>query len=131
MKKMLTKYEYYTKFNWNSNPFTLKILPELMVGYPEQIDSLLSHIHNLHKFALVTGPTGSGKTTLLMWLRAQMLAYKKFLPFYIPKPPKSSSNLVFLLKKILGFGFWIKLDTKICQFLNYINLSLERRVIDI
>jgi type II secretory pathway predicted ATPase ExeA len=113
---MLTNYEYYTKFDWDFNPFTLKILPELMVGYQEQIDSLLSHIHNFHKFALITGPTGSGKTTLLTWLRAQSLAYKKFLPYYIPKPPKSSSNLVVLIKKLLGYNF---LDS-----IRYRNLSI-------
>lgn len=112
MKKMLTKYEYYTKFNWASNPFTLKISPRLMVGYSEQINSLLSHIHNLHKFALVIGPTGSGKTTLLMWLRTQLLAHKKFLPHYIPKPPKSSKNLIFLIKKIMGFNFFDKIRYK-------------------
>lgn len=109
MKKMLPKYEIYTRFNWSSNPFTLKISPELMVGYSEQVDSLLSHTHNLHKFALVIGPTGSGKTTLLMWLRSQLLAYKKFLPYYISKPPKSSKNLILLVKTILGYNFFDKI----------------------
>ena len=56
-------YEYYSKFGWSSNPFTLTISPSLMVGYSEQCDSLLSHVINLHKFASVIGPTGSGKST--------------------------------------------------------------------
>lgn len=109
---MLKNYEYYTKFGWSSNPFTLTISPELMVGFSEQTNSLLSHIHNLHKFALILGPTGSGKTTLLMWLRAQLMAYKKFFPYYISKPPRSTKNLILLIKSILGYNFLDKLRFK-------------------
>jgi len=115
---MSNKYEYYTKFNWSSNPFTLTILPELMVGYSEQSNSLLSHIHNLHKFALIVGPTGSGKTTLLMWLRVQLLAYKKFFPYYISKPPKSSDDLITLIKSIIGFNFLDKIRSKKLSLFN-------------
>ncbi|MCX6821478.1 MAG: AAA family ATPase [Candidatus Aenigmarchaeota archaeon] len=101
---MQNDYEYFTKFNWNSNPFTLTIDPQLMVGYSEQTNSLLSHVHNLHKFALISGPTGSGKTTLMLWLRSQLMAFKKFNPYYISKPPKSSKELVMLFKSFLGFN---------------------------
>ncbi|MDI6825921.1 MAG: AAA family ATPase [Candidatus Aenigmarchaeota archaeon] len=103
-------YEYFSKFNWSKNPFTLTISPELMVGYSEQSSSLLSHIHNFHKFALVSGPTGSGKTTLLLWLKAQLMAYKKFYPYYIPKSPRSSKNLILMFKSLLGFNVidWIR-----------------------
>jgi type II secretory pathway predicted ATPase ExeA len=109
---MLIKYEYYSKFNWDSNPFTLTISPELMVGYPQQTESLLTHIFNLHKFAIIIGPTGSGKTTLLMWLRSQLMAYKKFFPHYISKPPKSSKNLIYIIKSILGFNLLDRLRQK-------------------
>jgi len=109
---MMNEYEYYTKFDWSSNPFTLSISPELMVGYSEQTNSLLSHVHNLHKFALVVGSTGSGKTTLLMWLRTQLMAYKKFFPYYVSKPPRSPKNLILLFKSILGYGFLDKIRDK-------------------
>ena len=109
---MMNEYEYYTKFDWSSNPFTLSISPELMVGYSQQTNSLLSHIHNLHKFALVIGPTGSGKTTLLMWLRAQLMAHKQIFPYYVPKPPKSPKNLILLFKTILGYNFLDKIRYK-------------------
>jgi len=109
---MLTKYEYYSKFNWSSNPFTLTVSPELMVGYSKQTEALLSHIFNFHKFALLTGPTGSGKTTLLFWLRSQIMAYKKFFPYYISKPPKSPENLIFLIKSILGYNFFDRIRHK-------------------
>jgi type II secretory pathway predicted ATPase ExeA len=101
---MSPEYEYFLKFNWSSNPFTLTVLPELMVGYSQQSDSLLSHIHNSHKFALIVGPTGSGKTTLLLWVRSQLMAYKKFFPYYVSKPPRSPSNLILLMKSIFGFN---------------------------
>jgi len=61
MKSMYTSYEHYVKFGWSTNPFTLTISPDLMVGYPNQTNQLLSHIHNLHKFASIIGLTGSGK----------------------------------------------------------------------
>ena len=109
---MMNEYEYYTKFDWSSNPFILSISPELMVGYSEQTSSLLSHVHNLHKFALLVGPTGSGKTTLLMWLRAQLMAYKNFLPYYVSKPPRSPKNLILLFKSILGYGILDKIRYK-------------------
>jgi type II secretory pathway predicted ATPase ExeA/DNA-binding MarR family transcriptional regulator len=106
------QYEYYSKFGWSSNPFTLNISPTLMVGYSEQCESLLSHVCNLHKFASVIGPTGSGKTTMLLWLRSQLMAYKKFLPYYISKPPRSSKNLVDIFKSIVGFNFFDKVRFK-------------------
>ena len=87
-----------------------------MVGYSEQSNSLLSHIHNLHKFALVSGPTGSGKTTLLLWIRSQLMAFKKFYPHYISKPPRSSKELILLFKSFLGFN--------IIDKIRYGNLSL-------
>lgn len=107
-----TQYEYYSKFGWSSNPFTLNISPALMVGYSDQCNSLLSHVYNLHKFASIVGPTGSGKTTMLLWIRSQLMAYKNFLPYYIPKPPRSSKNLVNIFKTIVGFNFLDKVRFK-------------------
>ena len=113
---MLPNYEYFSKFNWSSNPFTLSIKPELMVGYSQQTDSLLSHIQNDHKFALLIGPTGSGKTTLLLWLKAQLMAYKKFFPCYVSKPPKKPENLILLMKFIFGFNLLDKIRHKNLSF---------------
>lgn len=111
-------YEYYSKFGWSLNPFTLTISPSLMVGYSEQCDSLLSHVFNLHKFASVIGPTGSGKTTILLWLRSHLMAYKRFLPYYVPKPPRSSKNLINLFKAIIGFNFFDKLRSRNLSLFN-------------
>lgn len=111
-------YEYYSKFGWSSNPFTLTISPSLMVGYSQQCESLLSHIHNLHKYASIIGPTGSGKTTMLLWLRSQLMAYKKFIPYYIPKPPRSSKNLINLFKTITGYNLIDKLRSRNLSLFN-------------
>jgi len=123
-------YEYYSKFGWSSNPFTLTISPSLMVGYSEQCDSLLSHVFNLHKFASIIGPTGSGKTTMLLWLRSHLMAYKKFLPYYLPKPPRSSKNLINIFKNMVGFNFLDKLrfrDLSLFELSRFVYRKLRKK----
>jgi len=117
----MEKYQYFKKFNWSSNPFTLNISPELMVGYSNQIDSLLSHIFNSHKIALIVGHTGSGKTTLMTWLNNFINDNKhNFQSFYIPKPPRTKKPLVLIFKSLFGYNI-----TDYLQFrqLNMVNLS--------
>lgn len=101
---MGAQYEYFSKFGWSNNPFTLTISPDLMVGYSEQTEALLSHIFNQHKAAIVIGPTGSGKTTILNWLNAQVKAYNGFKSYYIAKPPTKKEDLIELFKHHLGYG---------------------------
>ena len=102
---MIKNYEYYTNFNWSQNPFTLKISPQLMVGYSSQTNTLLSHIFNSHKIALVVGHTGSGKTTTLTWINDFINnSNKLFQSYYIPKPPKSKEDLILLFKFLFGFN---------------------------
>lgn len=127
MKRLYKQYEYYVKFGWSSNPFTLTISPDLMVGYPEQTKALLSHIHNFHKFALVTGHTGSGKTTLLLWLKTQTQAYKKFIPYYIPKSPRSEKEFLVLIRSLIKPNV---LDRILYRNLSFFNLSkfIKRKI---
>lgn len=106
---MLSSHEYYKKFAWSQNPFTLAIFPDLMVGYTEQTESLLSHILNHHKIAMVIGPTGSGKTTLLNWVSNAVNNTDGFFGYYIPKPPLTKDELVSLMKLILGFNVFDQL----------------------
>jgi len=101
---MNRNYEYYTNFNWLQNPFTLKISPQLMVGYSSQTNTLLSHIFNSHKIALVIGHTGSGKTTMITWINDFINnSDKSFQSYYIPKPPRSKEDLISLFKFLFGF----------------------------
>lgn len=102
---MEAKYKYFSNFGWSDNPFTLTISPDLMVGYSEQTEALLSHIFNQHKAALIIGPTGSGKTTILNWLNAQVKAYNGYKSYYIAKPPTKKEDLIELFKHHLGYSF--------------------------
>lgn len=98
-------YEYYTKFGWSQNPFTLTISPNLMVGYSSQTKKLLSHVFNSHKMAMVVGHTGSGKTTLMNWLSGYINNNKNsFESYYIPKCPRTKQDLVDIFKFLFGYN---------------------------
>lgn len=102
---MNKKYEYYTDFDWVHNPFTLTISPQLMVGYSSQTNTLLSHIFNSHKMALIIGHTGSGKTTLLTWINGFINnSGKSFTSYYIPKLPKTKEDLILLFRSLIGYN---------------------------
>lgn len=102
---MNESYEYYTKFGWDQNPFTLKISPSLMVGYSSQTNELLSHIFNSHKMAIVIGHTGSGKTTLMSWLNDYINENKdSFTSHYIPKCPRTKEDMIALFKFLFGYN---------------------------
>jgi len=129
---MEEKYEYFRKFGWSRNPFTLTISPDLMVGYSQQTEQLLSHVFNQHKAAMVIGPTGSGKTTILTWLKAQLKAYDGFKPYYIPKPPTTKEELIKLFKHNLGFSLLDKILYKEIDMNNitrYINKKANKKTV--
>ena len=112
-------YEYYKKFDWSSNPFTFTISPRLMVGYSSQLESILTHIFNLHKIALVIGATGSGKTTLLTWLDDFINTNKDgFQSFYIPKPPSDEKSMILLFKSLFNFSLFDRLMFKEIDVVN-------------
>lgn len=101
---MLKKYNYFSRYGWSSNPFTLTIKPDLLVGYSKQINSLLSHILNFHKIAVIIGPTGSGKTTILNWLSSYIRKNDGFKLFYAPKPPTTEKGIILFFKSFLGYN---------------------------
>ncbi len=78
-------------FGWSGNPFMFRIMPELFVGYSEEVSKLASGILNGSKFSLLLGPTGSGKTTLLKHISSEMKnSYDHVI--YLPKPPKDPND---------------------------------------
>ena len=127
---MLHKYEYFTKFGWSSNPFTLAIYPDLLVGYSKQTESLLSHIFNFHKVGMIIGPTGSGKTTVLNWLSSYISKNNGFRLFYIPKPPNNEKGLILLFKSFLGYNFFDKLKFRaldLNKMAGFINKKIKEK----
>lgn len=75
----------FEKYAWKENPFTLKISPNIFIGYEEQRRAALQHIEEKHKIALLLGPTGAGKTNMLKWLEENQ---KQLKTLYISKPPQ-------------------------------------------
>jgi len=84
-------------FRWDSNPFSFKILPELLVGYTSERDSIINGIHTGEKFTLLLGPTGSGKTTLLKHISDKFPDCKVL---YLPKPPKDPNDWVSIFNDV-------------------------------
>ncbi len=103
-------HEYFTRFGWKRNPFSLTVSPELFIGYAEQRNAIISHILEEQKICLVSGPTGAGKTTLLLWIKKRF--EDKMKVHYIPKPPKKSKELLALFLEILPLSFFERLLRK-------------------
>jgi len=106
-------------FNWASNPFNFKILPDLFVGYGNEIESIFSGLDNGDKFVLLLGPTGSGKTTLLKHISGK---FENFKVIYISKPPKNPEDWVQIFNPIIKRGFFSSLFHK-GNGVNIYNLS--------
>ncbi len=87
-------------FNWRSNPFTFRIMPDLFVGYRPEIEGIVHGLNNGTKFSLIMGPTGSGKTTLMKHLMKIFSPLKRMK--YLPKPPKNPQDLVEIFTDLAG-----------------------------
>ena len=108
----------YSKFNWNSNPFSFQILPRIFVAYEKEVTDLLTGLKNGTKFSLVSGPTGCGKTALLKYLTTKFSSQEHII--YLPKPPKDPKDLVEIFQTHLKETTWEKLRR---QKLNLYNLT--------
>jgi general secretion pathway protein A len=80
-------------FEWDSNPFTFQILPELFVGYERESKSLVNGLQSGNKFSLILGPTGSGKTTLMKSMIGRLEEDFDHI-LYLPKPPREQADWV-------------------------------------
>ncbi len=111
MKSKSKSGEQYMKlFEWRENPFNFKILPELFVGYSNELNNISGVLENKEKFSLLIGPTGSGKTTLLRHMSRKFT--KKYMIYYLPKPPKDPTDLIGIFTKYLGGGIFDKMFSR-------------------
>jgi type II secretory pathway predicted ATPase ExeA len=93
---------WYRRWGWRKNPFTLDIHPELFTGYRGEVKSILEKIHARSGHILVTGPLGVGKTTLLRWLTNHLSG--DFFAVYVSRPPQDFSQLVKLIIQNMGIN---------------------------
>ncbi|MBI4167823.1 MAG: AAA family ATPase [Candidatus Aenigmarchaeota archaeon] len=95
---------------WKENPFSLKIFPQLFVGYSEELNTLVRSIENNEKVVMLIGPTGAGKTTLLKKLIET--ATSDYVVLYITKPPQDPIDFVGIFKTVLKPSFFDKLFSR-------------------
>jgi len=112
--------KYMKVFNWKENPFSFKILPDLIVGYSRETEKLSTSIQNNDKLSILIGPTGSGKTTLLKFLTNRFEKHRKI--FYLSKPPNSPDDWVKIFTNFIHVGALERLFSR-SKNINIYNLS--------
>ncbi len=121
MKSRSGSYEQSVKlFNWEMNPFNFRILPDLFVGYSDELEKLTEVVRSNEKFSLLLGPTGSGKTTLLRHILSKF--GDSHGTIYLPKPPKNPQDLVEILNRFTSKGILCRLFSR-KNNINLYNLS--------
>ena len=118
----------FSKFNWNSNPFSFQITPQTFTGYEKEVSVLLTGLRTGTKFSLVSGPTGSGKTALLKYLTTKFSSGEHII--YLPKPPKDPKDLVEIFQTNLKKTAWEKLRKSKLNLYNlteYANKKLKNK----
>jgi len=97
-------------FNWETNPFNFRVLPDLFVGYMGEVSNISDSLENGDKFSLLIGPTGSGKTTMLKFLATKFDGRRKLI--YVSKPPKNPDDWVDIFTNFTGVSFMEKVRKK-------------------
>lgn len=131
---MLTNYEnevndWFERVDLEENPFTLKIMPEIFVGYEKELRRISYHIEEDGKFALISGATGSGKTTLLRLIEDSFCNGSKIL--YFSKPPEMNELTDIFLEEVQPsflqrlFG----LNVSVHDLSDYLNRNLDGRLL--
>jgi energy-coupling factor transporter ATP-binding protein EcfA2 len=112
---------WYSRYGWNSNPFELKPMPDLVSGFEDIRSGLLEFIKS-GSCCLLLGRTGSGKTTLLKWLEKYSL--EEGIPLYINTSGMRSEELEQLdIDKLIRdkrglLGSMLKKDKKVIMLVD-------------
>ncbi len=87
------------------NPFTFDILPELFVGYRNELRELSSAIQRGDKFCLITAPSGYGKTAMMKFLSKQKPFEngQRWRTLYLPRPPSRPEEWVGVFRRVVWF----------------------------
>ncbi len=115
-----------TLFNWKSNPFSFKIVPDIFTGYVDDVNKIMGGVQDGVRFSLLVGPTGSGKTTLLKYIEKNL--GEKIKLIYLPKPPSDPKDLIDIFASNLKAGFLEKLSTREINLYNlgdFVNKKLN------
>ncbi|MBI3413077.1 MAG: AAA family ATPase [Candidatus Aenigmarchaeota archaeon] len=114
---------------WRENPFSLKILPHLFVGYSEELNTLVQGLENNEKITMLIGPTGAGKTTLLKKLADTVDSGSVVL--YVTKPPTRPEDFVGIFKTVLRPSLLERIFSldriTLYELANYVSRKLRNR----
>ena len=92
--------EWFSKFGWSKNPFTLSIIADVYTGHQAEISMIIEKLNILSGHILVIGGLGTGKTTLLQWLEKNLK--DKFETIYILRPPVRPDELIDLISATIA-----------------------------
>jgi type II secretory pathway predicted ATPase ExeA len=87
--------EWFSRFNWIKNPFTLNVIPETFAGHQPEISVIIEKLNKMSGHILIIGGLGTGKTTLLQWLEKYLK--NKFETIYIMRPASRPDELIDLV----------------------------------
>jgi len=92
--------DWFGKFGWKKNPFTLNIIPDVFAGHKVEISMIVEKLNTHSGHILVIGGLGTGKTTLLQWLEKNIK--DKFEPIYVLRPPTRPAELIDLVSATIA-----------------------------
>ncbi len=114
---------------WKENPFSLRILPQLFVGYATELADLARAIQNSEKITMLIGPTGAGKTTLLRKLIET--TGETHVVLYVTKPPQDPEDFVHIFKEKLKPSLFDRVLSRdritLYELPSYVNRKLKNR----
>lgn len=87
--------QWFDKFHWNKNPFTLNVMPNTYAGHQTEIAIIEEKLNTLSGHILVVGGLGTGKTTLLQLLERHLKG--KFETIYLVRPPARPEEVIDLI----------------------------------